>query len=53
MSAERNNSDALVFFLVNFIPSSDSTITGRSARICALKEKVEVSKVHIFVQSGI
>jgi hypothetical protein len=29
------------------------TFSGRSTRICALKGKVEVTKVHIFVQLGI
>jgi hypothetical protein len=30
-----------------------STFSGRSTHICALKGKVEVTKVHIFVQSSI
>jgi hypothetical protein len=29
------------------------TISGRSTHICALEGKVEVAKVHIFMQSGI
>jgi hypothetical protein len=29
------------------------TFSGQSTHICALKRKVEVAKVHIFVQLGI
>jgi hypothetical protein len=29
------------------------TFSDRSTHICALKDKVEVAKVHIFVQSSI
>jgi hypothetical protein len=41
-----------------YVPSAEAyifylTFSGRSTRICALKGKVEMFKVHIFVQSGI
>jgi hypothetical protein len=35
------------------IPEESLTFSGRSTHICTLKGKVEVAKVHIFVQSGI
>jgi hypothetical protein len=42
-----------VVIYVEFCSTRALNFSGRSTHIRALKSKVEVAKVHIFVQSGI